>query len=629
MQLVSTIDRKLLQTFWFDKVIWISSSAAIVLASTISALAVFGMSSPQTWLTLAISGSSHFLANFLLKKNRPLAIYIFFFGSYITLNFLAPHIPHENGLVYVYPLLITTAVITIRKKKNMVEAMVACAASFVLYISFDVSSLFGNLTEFSPGLNYTLSTLCIGLSVVHVLLFSRKWKIRETLVSKRYEKLSAFVRFVNESPLPLLRVDELGEVLLMNASARNLLRNKEGDGVRFPAGMSRATMDALQENRTIEFDTKINGHHIHFNLTPNQKEQYVNIYGEDITSLQEANDRLYEMNNAINLSADGVAVVSHDGKLEYVNRSMAHILGYASTDVLQEKDWKDLFSATWFDNFNETIAPLLRWEHVWRGESISVKSDGSWLHSYLTLTRIPGHKTICYLRDNTKTKEFQEKLIKAKNKAEEATKAKSEFLATMSHEIRTPMNGVLGMAALMTSTTLDETQKEYVDTIVQSGENLMTIINEILDFSKIEAGKMELDQQKVSSKRLVGNVMKLASHRASVRNNTMTSKIGPDVPRFFLADRGRITQVLNNLLSNAIKFTKSGRVDLIMEAEPTDIEREFKITFKICDTGIGIAKEKIDYLFNPFTQADSSTTRKFGGTGLGLAICKSLAKLMG
>jgi CheY-like chemotaxis protein len=185
------------------------------------------------------------------------------------------------------------------------------------------------------------------------------------------------------------------------------------------------------------------------------------------------------------------------------------------------------------------------------------------------------------------------------------------------------------MANLMAGTELRPEQKEYVDTILHSGVNLMAIINEILDFSKIEAGKMELEEQKISSKRLVRNVMKLSSHGASIRNNTLTSKIGHNVPLFFLADRGRISQVLNNLLSNAIKFTKSGRVSMEMTAKPTENEREFMIYFEVKDTGIGIPIEKIDTLFEPFTQADNSTTRRFGGTGLGLAICNRLAKLMG
>lgn len=254
--------------------------------------------------------------------------------------------------------------------------------------------------------------------------------------------------------------------------------------------------------------------------------------------------------------------------------------------------------------------------------------NGESLQTDLTFIRLPGSRTVCYIKDNTKIKKYQSDLINAKGAAEAAKKAKSEFLATMSHEIRTPMNGVLGIATLLANSELDETQFEYVDTIQHSGENLLSIINEILDFSKIEARKMEIANTKMSLRKLLKNALSLTTHCASIRNNTITTNIGTDVPTFILGDYGRITQIVNNLLSNAIKFTESGTVDVNITSVKTENLREHKIKIAVKDSGIGIPLEKQAALFTPFTQADSSTSRRYGGTGLGLTICKRLAELM-
>lgn len=219
-------------------------------------------------------------------------------------------------------------------------------------------------------------------------------------------------------------------------------------------------------------------------------------------------------------------------------------------------------------------------------------------------------------------------LEEQKEKLEEATRVKSDFLATMSHEIRTPMNGVLGMTELLLETPLNHQQEEFAETIRLSGENMLVILNDILDFSKIEAGKVELETNPIHVSSFLQNCVKLFSRRINEKKLKSELIISPLVPENILGDATRIRQIIWNMLSNAIKFTEKGKITI----EVTVIERQednFKLKFWVRDTGPGISPEQQAKLFEAFTQADSSITRKYGGTGLGLAISDRLIHLMG
>ena len=226
--------------------------------------------------------------------------------------------------------------------------------------------------------------------------------------------------------------------------------------------------------------------------------------------------------------------------------------------------------------------------------------------------------------------EKEEKLEtrRQKNAAEDASRAKSQFLATMSHEIRTPMNGVIGMLEMLRDTPLDDNQKHYIDVIHRSGETLLSIINDILDYSKIEAGKMQLEETIFELDELVETCVQLFGATANKRHIELFGGLDPDVPRRLRGDPTRLRQIIINLLGNAFKFTEEGFISLEVHLDKPAVGGRVQLRFVVQDSGIGIDLARAGNLFDSFNQADASTTRKYGGTGLGLAICKSLAELM-
>lgn len=319
------------------------------------------------------------------------------------------------------------------------------------------------------------------------------------------------------------------------------------------------------------------------------------------------------------------------GKILYLNDVSESLLGYPAIDLL-EKDYISLFDLSHRErveeiclSFRESAFP----GDFFEAELIARNGDKKTCEFSLKKIRYKGSIAIlAVIRDITDYKQAITELAGAKSEAESASRIKSDFLAMMSHEIRTPMNGVIGMTSLLLNTHLTSTQRDYAETMQLSGESLICIINDILDFSKIESGKLELEETHFELRSCIEDALDLLAIKAIEKGLDLLYMIEPDVPSTLLGDSNRLKQVMINLVNNAIKFTETGEVYIsVQQLQEKDGIVELK--FSVKDSGIGIERESIASLFEPFIQAESSTTRKYGGTGLGLAISKRLVALMG
>ncbi len=324
---------------------------------------------------------------------------------------------------------------------------------------------------------------------------------------------------------------------------------------------------------------------------------------------------------------------THDlnGKFLSINKSGAALLGY-TPDELRNKTLYDIVSPKYHNDLNEYLQRIAK-ERTANGLMTTVHKNGTglvWLYNNIVETDVDGNiYVIGNSVDVTDRLKLEMELKQAKLLAEAASIAKSEFLANMSHEIRTPLNGVIGFTDLILKTKLDETQKQYLGIVNQSATALLSIINDILDFSKIEAGKLELQIEKSDLFEIGSQAADIITFQIQNKRLEMLLNIAPNLPQFIWTDAIRLKQVLFNLLSNAAKFTEKGEIELKVYAL-SDVEKEFvDFRFEVRDTGIGIKEDKLEKIFEAFSQEDGSVTKKYGGTGLGLTISNKILALMG
>lgn len=343
----------------------------------------------------------------------------------------------------------------------------------------------------------------------------------------------------------------------------------------------------------------------------------------DITARKSAEAELEQF---FSVALDLLCIADTQGYFRRLNRAWETTLGYS----LQELQSRPFLEWVHPDDLPATQAAMQQLVEEKRLDHFVNRyrtQDGSYRFIEWRAS-LAGSLVYAAGRDITLAKLAEEQMKAAKEAAEAASRAKSEFLATISHEIRTPINAILGMANLLLDTSLDPQQQDWVQTIRYGGEVLLNLINDILDFSKIESQKLELEEIPFSLPQLVEELLDLMAAQAQSKDLELVAWVDPNLPPTLIGDPNRLRQILANLLSNAIKFTPQGEVVVTVEAGERDPEKQW-VNVQVRDTGIGIPPEKLDRLFKPFSQVDSSISRQFGGTGLGLAISQRLCQLMG
>ncbi|MBD2319781.1 response regulator [Phormidium tenue] len=466
--------------------------------------------------------------------------------------------------------------------------------------------------------------------------------IRVLLVEDDRIDYLAFVRFVKQGDLPYdyalaQSLAEAKDILAAQSFDIAILDYLLGDGTSFelfdilksqncPFIIATGTGDEETAARLMN-----EGAYDYLIKDPDLK--YLKILPATVSKVlarKQSEEQIRILNHAMQSAKDSIYIADLEGKLLYINDSLKQICNL---------DGKDLIGLPIKLLGQPHLQPRVSDPCI--GKNCAIESEismrrlnGSLFPALLSESFIQdGEKRIRVglIRDITDRKAAEVALARAKEEAELANRAKSEFLANMSHEIRTPMNGVLGMTQLLAMTELNEEQQDLLQTIQFSNESLLTLINDILDFSKIEAGMLELEEQSFVLEDNLKSVCNLLNVQAQSKEIKLSYQISADVSQILMGDSSRLRQILLNLVGNAIKFTQQGSVTISVKSRVISDDGEQKkceLLLAIADTGIGIERDRLDKLFQPFTQADASISRKYGGTGLGLAICKRLVEIM-
>jgi PAS domain S-box-containing protein len=473
-----------------------------------------------------------------------------------------------------------------------------------------------------------LGGVAVLLVVLIHLLFAR-------LVNRRLRHASTVMEQVARDPLADVRLpttpgDELGEL----SATFNVMADSLRDSHR--------SLEKRVEERTAEL-TRVNR-----NLEAVQILQAENAL-QLAHSLEQLQKNEARTRMILGTALDGIVIMDAEGRITEFNPAAEKNFGFSRSEVINRPLAELIIPPAFRQQHRESVAHYLATGEGRlvgkRIETSALRADGTEFPVELALMVLPGEngcppQFAAFVRDITERRRAEEDLKRAKEAAEAASVAKSEFLANMSHEIRTPMNGVLGMLDLSLDTSLTPEQREYLQMAKLSADSLLTVVNDILDFSKIEAGKLDLEPIDFCLRDGLEDTLKTFSPRAHAKGLELACQVAPEVPDLVRGDLIRLRQILVNLIGNALKFTERGEIVVSVSVDqksgapetPTENPSDASfcaLRFSVRDTGIGIPAEKLQQIFAPFTQADSSTTRKYGGTGLGLTITSRLVGMMG
>ncbi len=443
--------------------------------------------------------------------------------------------------------------------------------------------------------------------------------------------------------------DENGRVTYISPKVAEVLGydQKEMIGDRFlPLSESNTSKQKVHSNAAVasfeniqhEFVNKCNQKAIAFetNISPvvSKDGAHMGFRGisRDITERKIQSETLRKLLKAVEASPVSVIITNTEGIIEYANRFCLSISGYPKKELIGRTPGvfkSGRHPASFYQQLWSTISKGEQWE----GDICNRKKDHTEFWERVLISPIFNEDDmithyVAVKDDITEKKKTEEELNKALVRAESATLAKSDFLANMSHEIRTPMNAIIGMTHLALETNLDSRQLDYIQKVDMSAKSLLTIINDILDFSKIEAGKLTIEQTKFNLRETIENVIILSAEKIAKKDIDLFYSVDDHIPAVLVGDPVRVGQIFTNLLSNAVKFIEKGSIDLTARVKSRD-GSDLIVECKVQDTGIGMTKEQADRLFEKFSQADTSITRKYGGTGLGLSIVHRLVGLMG
>ncbi len=448
------------------------------------------------------------------------------------------------------------------------------------------------------------------------------------------DTIKMLANFPSENPDPIFRINSQGKIIYSNHKNDILEKYLKKNAKKIFLNQ----FDHLIKNgQSIDYEVAAGKKFFNLKMTPIPEQKYINIYARDVTEKRAAEQTLQKseqrFRDVLDAAGELVWELNKDAVFTFVSDKSKQILGYDSGELINKTPF-DIVTREDISMIQEIFVKSSQRKEAFRKVEFRIRNKNNkkiWLSASGVPILDEDFNFIGFrgtVSNISEKKNIEKYLLEAKMKAEEATRAKSDFLASMSHEIRTPMNGVIGMSGLLMDTNLDEEQLDYASSIKHSGEILLNLINDILDFSKIESGKMDMEMHSFNIKEMIEQVLELLAPRVNEKSLELGYFIENRIPETVIGDSGRIRQVLVNLLGNAVKFTEKGHIKVMISSKPGIDPDDLMLQIAITDTGIGIEKSKLQHIFEPFSQADTSSTRKFQGTGLGLAICKKLVELM-